>query len=260
MEGRRRPGIKDGDSVIIFESDGRKVRFTSYGTVQGVDVDDSGSLITFTANVRNLNELDPERELSDFAFSLQKVYRYFFEPERHFIRNRYLSLTQADFDTIIKGRLYWARTAFGTYFNRLPETTQDEFIRYIVDEDVRLLIGDINYATLWTFLRTYLEGTFEGAHALLNAIRLTIGTLAGKGMNITFDELQLGEDDSNVTDSINQQYQRLDGFMTSLQSTNTTGVSLFVAIDQMIERNASNELEFEQIFKGTRWPTLTIKI
>ena len=260
MEGKRRPGIRDGDNIILFERQSdSEVLFKVFGIARNATSKTiRDGIISFRAELTDKTELAPDRNLSDFTYSLLKVYLYA-TPGRHF-RNRYTSLQSADFNTLVQARIFWARTAFGVFIGQLPEETLEEFVRYVAEVDARALVERSPFNDLWSNLKAFLTGQFIGAHELLDSIAESVEGLEARNVDIRFSEIRLGDDEEGGSvDLLSDQHRKLASFVTSLAPRNSGPGGLFPEIDGRIEENATTESAFEDLFGGTSWPTPKIE-
>lgn len=255
IEGRRRPGIVTSDHVILCElrSDAEVV-FTAFGVVAQAEVTEDGrDMFVLTATLLDMVQLEPVRSLSDFAYSLQKIYIYEL-PGRHFL-HQYASLGQADLVTLVKGNVFWARTAFGMFVNQLPEETLAEFVRFAAEAEPRTLIDRSDWASLWKLLQRYIAQEYVSAQQLLESISGHVAQLERAGVNIQFTDLRVGEGGNQESpDLLSIQHERLTTFVDSLNPQNERAESLFEAINKRIAANADVQAEFETAFRGTPWP------
>lgn len=260
LEQSQQPGLKDRDQVILFEREEDEVFFASTAYIDGASTTPiANEKFHFKAELVRFTELTPRRKLSDFTYSLEKVYRYL-EPWVHFKRN-YVSLTTSDFNTLVDARIFWARTAFGTYLNGLPDAAVADFVRYVSMVEPRLLVDQQTFSALWTQLRDFVAGEYLGAYQLTNAISEMIEKLSVTGVSIDFNEIRVGHEENKIGDFLAGQHRRLLDFAVSILPTRTSdGVTedLFETLGERIRSNSATEASFEYLFRGTRWPTRVI--
>jgi hypothetical protein len=256
---RRRPSIRQGDRILLFSHRREEVRFFAECVVEAATATETdGDQVVFDAHLGPAGELEPERRLSDFTYSLLKVFRYA-DPSRHF-NHSYARLGVDDYTTLREANIFWARTAFGTYLNALPEVVLPEFVRLVVDVQPGLLVSGAQYSHLWKHLRGFIVRQYLGAYDLMQAIAKTTESLDVSGDDFSYGQIGLRDDDSASTDLIEVQERRLAEFVAPSQNTGKKTEKLFDTLDDRISTNEQSEAEFEKLFKGTRWPTQTIQI
>lgn len=261
MESQRRPSIRVGDQVLVFErTSDDDVRFTHTASIAAASTSgESDESQVFKATLADPVPFDPPRELGDFTYSLQKVYR-FEAPGRHF-RNRYTSLTDKDYKTLVKANIFWARTAFGFFLSPLPEETREQFIRYVALVEPGSLVESRGYAALWVHLQNFIVQQFVSAHELLQAISRDVEGLSEKEVQIKFAEIRVGDvdDDARETivaspDRLEQQTFQLADFVGRVSSENDSETDLFESIKGRIAEGGEVEATFEVTFRGEPWP------
>lgn len=251
---KKAPQIESGDQFILFSRAGPVVKFESVTTVSNASSDATkNDQSQLEVRVDTLDEFSEPRDLNVFAYSLEKVHR-FSEPFRHFQR-KYVSLSKHDFLTLTKPRVFWARTAFGTYLNSLPEPAVAAFIGTIGANAPEILVNAPPFSTLWRHLREFLDSRYVRASVLLDSIEVEATSKAVINAGILFDDVELGTDDSNQIDSIALQQRRANSFARTITRGDSGTENLLDDIDEKIRSNQQDEGQFETLFKGTEWPT-----
>lgn len=153
---RRRWKIKKSDRLIIIRGTGEELTFVAHGVVdsakQWEERPEADTLSPekeperfFQIELRasNFEPFEKDRTLSNFMFSLKKVYN-FSQPWRHF-RHRG-GISDTDFDTLIKGRIAWDRSTFYGLLRHLPEEWRAAFelqagLNSLADRETRPIAG-----------------------------------------------------------------------------------------------------------------------
>jgi len=93
--------------------------------------------------------------LSQLEYSIKDVYRYN-NPAVHF-QTQYREIKKDDFETIIDGLIYTARTAFGKLINSIPRQNKLEFMIQAMNEYSTIDFAKIPLQLGLNFLYDYLE-------------------------------------------------------------------------------------------------------
>jgi hypothetical protein len=248
----RKVSISKDDQAIIYKRDERDLTFIGFSRIAEVKHDKGvGSQFQFTLALDGLKPLKHELSVYDLVFSLKKIYRYE-NPLRHF-RRQYVSLSKADYETILKGRIFWSRTAFGLFANAMTKNHYVQFIGesvpsllYINDKTNRFVEG-------WSKIKEFILSHFVEASYLLTDIKGIAESLEKKSkVGLAYSTLQLSDDETGAIDSIKNQEEILSNFVHSL-SLPKFGSQLFSALDEQIMSSLDVEKEFEDIFEGESW-------
>ena len=200
----------------------------------------------YTVSVNPQGELVTNNRLGDLAYSLQAVGLYA-KPFRHF-QKQYRTIEEFDYETVVAGHLYIARTAFGKIANALPRANRMEFTILSMEkfgsED---LIG-IDYLQALDFLFDYVErkilnpGTFViETDALLEKVF--------ENKNVPYQRIGFLDSDEAVPDSIREQANIFRELFDQGGSKD-----LLAEIKDGVFENANIEKRFSSVFNKSRWP------
>jgi len=164
-----------------------------------------------------------------------------------------VSLSKPDFETILKGRIFWSRTAFGLFANAMTKNHYVQFIResvpsmlYINDKTNRFIEG-------WSKIKEFILNHFVDASYLLTDIKgITESLEKENNVGLAYSTLQLSDDETGAIDSIKMQEEILSAFVYSLSLPELRS-QLFSALDEQIMSSLEVEKEFEDIFEGESW-------
>jgi hypothetical protein len=257
----RSVSMSEGHRVVSFARGANGVRFLWYGTIVAVTPSDEetkskeqGSS-TFVVVVSIEDEFEGDgRYLEDYAFSLLKVRRYA-ESWRHFTRS-YVSLEIFDFETIVEGWIFWARTAFGTFVNALPTVKLFEYLRLAAEDQPALVIRGGDMASAWRLLKIFIEDEYVAPASLFHAAAKVLREL-GDELQVTALVEEFGvSDQGQRTDLLVEQADRFDTFVDSLQESKNG--SLLREFDEAVERDGETESRFEKRFAEVQWPLYVI--
>jgi|GEM_PF-2861557 len=156
LKSKRLPRIKIGDGVIILSDR----NFSAYGYVsktQDEQVTQEPIYHNFILVIGKIKELKPLHSISDFAYSLPRIYKHFTNPYRHFIRS-YGHLRSIEFDYIINNDFFIARTACGKLINALHTDHKAEFIKLLAKENDQIIDNNsLDYYNVLSLLTKYIE-------------------------------------------------------------------------------------------------------
>lgn len=152
LRSRQSIRIKESDRCIISTHTGdRDIVFSQQGSCAEVIHKSESDYDTYVIRFSRLESFE-KSFLRDLTFSLTKI-RNLDNPHRHFART-YTSISKYDFDTIVLGRVFIARTAYLLFLRSMPERLR---IQFEWDES---LAGRsrpyLAYSTRWNLLQSFL--------------------------------------------------------------------------------------------------------
>lgn len=167
-------GIKESDLIIFIDPIDNTLKFSSHGFVEKVlepkVIKPSSSEIhkrqsmglslpedTYQHyyNFYIQESVQENNLLSDMEYSIKDVYR-FNKPQIHF-QQQFRALKEEDFETIVHGWIYKARTTFGKIINALPRVNKLEFMLEAMDEFSTIDFRDVPLIEGLEFLNDYLQ-------------------------------------------------------------------------------------------------------
>lgn len=252
---KRTISMGPGHLVLAFERGHQGLHFPWYGTITTVapdseEVVEEGQPTTFIVHVSLSETFEDSRHLEDYTFSLLKV-RRFDRPWRHFTWS-YVSLDVFDFETLVRGSIFWARTAFGTFANALPNVKLFEYLQLAAEEQPTRVIKGGDMASAWRLLKDFIEDEYV---APADLFRESAESLLGLGQTLelpTFAEQFGVSDDGRSPDTLVAQSQRFDAFIESLQDASDGPV--LRQFDGRLDHDGQSEARFEKRFAEVQWP------
>jgi len=253
MESRRQISIQKQDKFVFFISSYNGIEFDSSSSIEEAELKRTkdGSFL-FQAFIKDINEFSEPRLLDDYVYSLLKIYRYK-KPNLHF-RRPYIAMAEFDYNTIVTGIIFWARTAFGLFINQLPQLEFINFVRQLSESEHDLFLQRASFNRSWSELRKLIEDKYISAAKIFSAIRQTIEVLnKDRGIGVNYNKLQISSDDDTIADSIHKQEILLSQFRDSITFGHNDD-NLFDVISMTIRDNEKTENKFEEQFRGLPWP------
>lgn len=257
VSSRRGISIRKGDELVLTSEHHEGLVFSGTARVEAVrELKEAPSAdevprrkyeVTFDA----IQPLKTTAALDFLRYSLGRVTN-FDRPGVHFRRN-YVRLSAFDFATIKTGRIFWARTAFGTILNALPQEVQRALQIQLLSDGAIAPGGELNYRLALSVLEQFLDVNYFKVGELLRAIQTELsGLRATQGGSSLPQQIYLSDDGDEGRDSVIDQAAT---FKRLLQEFYPDGEeSLLAEIRSQAERQSTVELEFEKNFRGTRWP------
>lgn len=257
ISSKRKIGIKALDNVITFHRQWNDLAFAYYGIVDDIvqnKTDDTTS--TYTVNLKAKTAIETALSLESLKFSLIKIYR-FNQPLVHF-RRSYLTLSDGDFNTIKDGDIYWPRTAFGMYANKLGRKQLLRFVQELAEDSPSLLLQQDDISLAWSKLKNFIYQEFVVALELINSIKADIDTLNfGAKTNIPSEKIGIELEYTKLRNRyqiglLQRQQKLLTDFVDTVNHTEYKNI--FELIDGRIRESRKLNERFESLFKGIKWP------
>lgn len=257
-------GIKEGAKAIVVKPRDRDFEFASAGEISKVfettvikplpsEVAKASSIgappprDTYRHNFQiDVNQkLFNNNLLSELEYSLKDVYRYN-NPIVHF-QTQYRELDDNDYETIIKGLVYTARTAFGKLVNSIPRQNKLEFMIRAMNEFSTIDFVKIPLQNGLDFLYDYIERRILKKGLLL----VEIDRLLNNKFKDILPPNEVGfidpETERHNTISVQAKY-----FEQLFRLDKEHNFKDF--IKKKISENAELEIRFNKIFEKETWP------
>lgn len=190
-------------------------------------------------------ELKNNSLLSDLEYSLQSVYR-FSKPIVHF-QQQFRNLTKQDYDTIVRGWIYYSRTAFGKLVNSIPRQNKLELMLQAMDHFSTVNFKDVSLYQGLDFLYKYID------KRILSRGRLLIETnnLLKKHLSDILPQEEIGfyNPENKKTDNISKQAGIFEDLFKLEKQSDVRKL-----IRENISEDSQLEQRFMQIFKLETWP------
>lgn len=261
IKAAREVGLSPGDAIVVLSWDGDSLSFAWHAEIVdrlgSVKLDDAQK--SFRFEIGEPRRIENPLSVLDLGFSLLKVYRHQ-RPDVHF-RRPYTRILPVDFESIVKGRVFWARTALGVFVSQLPRSAIDSFIRDLAAKNPRMLVKT-SYRDLWNAFRKIVIGELLSAHTLLQGIKESCDTdsIIQGATGADFNNLKLYDSDvvrSDVRqdgDSLAPQFQRLARLKAALGQQEAE-MALLDDIEAAIHESDWEE-RFEKVFENQQWQEL----
>lgn len=183
--------------------------------------------------------------LSDLEYSLKSVYIYS-KPIRHF-QHQYRAVIREDYDTIVNGWVYTARTIFGKIVNAIPRQNKLEFMLHAMDYFSTVDFSEVPLTEGLDFLNSYIKDR------ILSRGRLLVET--NKLVKNNLSEIV----PLNEIGFINPQTQKSNTLKPQAEIFEKifdleTQINLVQFIRKSISENSELESRFIKIFKNQTWP------
>lgn len=255
--------VSQGDNYILLSDETQGFRFKEQGEV--VYTADPQPLPYTQAEINENNRrarlgldpmppknkhtvhISPKKQLHtinrfyDLVYSLLAIKNYA-RPMAHFQR-QYRELNNIDYETIIKGWLYVARTAFGKLVNALPNDVKLEFMLIVTRDFKTMNFTKLEYDKVFDKLEEYIEGHILSQGRLLIETERLLREIGVPAAKIGF------YDEESLKTDLVQTQARLFQDLFAVDPGNT----LIQEIKTEIEEN-EEESRFDKIFKERAWP------
>jgi hypothetical protein len=253
LDSNRNINIKKGiDFVTISGLTYEKFEFNVYGTITNIQLlkESDDGFRTYEVECNIVDELKENNLLYDLLYSLTKVSNYKF-PYKHFARN-YTYLDEFDYITIINGRIFIARTAFGKILNALQETHLQEFLSILFQRIGMDFFYMRDYLHGLDILKEYINNTIESRGKLLIESEDILRQYFSNQINL--DEIGFSADEDKIMDYIVPQANIFRQLFANFNETD-----IWKMISEEIEMNSIQEYEFNERFLDFDWPINKLK-
>ena len=257
-------GVREEMSVIVARPEGEDLKFESEGIID---------------RVKNIETIRPSREkidkakaegrplpkneyhhyfdisilkalkltnlLSDLEYSLKFVDR-FNKPIVHF-QQQVRELNEKDFETIINGYIYTARTAFGKLINSIPRENKLEFMLQAMNRFDTIDFRKVPLEDGLSFLQQYIGLRILNRGRLLvetnNLIKQNLGDL------VKPDEIGFRHPDTGKENLLSEQ---ASVFVKIFELEKKSDFK--TAVNKAIGENSELEIRFKKMFERETWP------
>lgn len=257
-------GIDEGITILTCSPQNRDLKFESEGLITKVK-----NIVTVKPSKDKIekNKLEgrpPPRDsyhhyfemrirkplketnlLSDLEYSIKAVDR-FNNPIVHF-QQQFRELDEKDFETIVKGWIYTARTAFGKLINSIPRQNKLEFMLQAMNEFSTIDFKEVPLNQGLRFLYQYIEVRILSRGRLL----VETDTLIRENLRniINSEEVGFINPITGKEDLLGQQ-AKIFANLFELQ----TKSDFKSAVNKAASENSALEIRFQKLFNKTTWP------
>lgn len=254
----------EGDPVILLVyTSAMKWVFYAYGRITEFEktYNESTQRHFIKLTVSELTKTKAPNTLDDFAYTLTKV-RDFDNPAKHF--RTYSSLTPVEYNSIIQGKIFVSRTAFGKVIRALPPQHRQSFDNYFRTYHSKVYNGKKNYAEAWRILKTYVDSHILIPAQQLISARKMFAQLAGDDVanKIGFGETGLKQ--HNIGRQVKEIYKLEGDLPIALDAPLQKSIDLkpedlkerkgyfFEDVGEAIEKTGEEKLN--ENFRKMSWP------
>lgn len=259
---RRGVSIREGDSLVFYSGEGNQSAFRQAARVLGVvevgarespEAMGISSQRFFQVKFDHVQDLDVEVTLETLKYSLQRV-RRFDKPHAHF-RRTYTRISGFDFETIRTGRIFWARTVFGTILNELPLEVQRVLQSELLSARAISPSGELDCEIGLAVLKDFIDSRYLKVARLFSGIDSLLGDLARVGIRrLIPEELSFRDEGDDAGDSILLQVRLFEEFLTELSPQNHE--SLWESIQRLVSAAEGGQAVFTKEFRRAQWPLM----
>ena len=245
------------DKVIVLRKRGENWRFTVYGEISNIKIPITKSLkgvwgkktnlTVYLHKIKSYNLKNADTfSFDELKFSLKAYSKI--SAQIHKQNNYAIPISDFDFETILKGRIFMARTAFGRLATALPIESQFDFIKCILDNykcyDLRVL----GYRKALDALLRFIDARFECVGEEIIKANDLLTKVFGNS-DIDLDEVGIYDERESKSRSIRKQsklFSRLKSLEEELQ--------ILTQLDTYLKENEKTEEIFEKEFRNYSWP------
>lgn len=159
---------KIGDGIIFLTRQSGEFSFTSYGIINLIKSKKLEDKLYVNEIFLKIYEITEQVNLlENYNYSLKRITN-FKRPEVNF-KAQLGSLHKAEYEGIIAGEFFYARTAFGKYVNALPQEHQLAFIKYFMEIAPEIYFNPTkNFDRALEILEDYIENRVTTPARLMN--------------------------------------------------------------------------------------------
>lgn len=251
---RRNFSGKIGDNALIFDEFEGKWGFDSRYRIDDINVkrENNSDFIDTTIVFRLVVKFDEIKFLDYYKYSLRRITNFKY-PHKHFI-GQYNRIEEMEYEAIVKDKIFYSRTLFGSIVNNLHLRHRESFIIFISNKLPRILTSHPSLIEAIKLLNEYLKFAILKPSEFLKESYTIIQKLeANASLKVVFQDEEIIDKDTiklsflneNLqANSINDQVNIIDSQLNKLSNV----LSELEGIDNTIER------EFDKFFKNVRLP------
>ena len=246
---KRRIRIKDESKFVTFDYDYKQgYYFKEYGKIVKIErplKEEQIEQKNYRFHLLTESKLKTNNLLSDLLYSLTNVFNYNY-PHLHFNRI-YTSLDEVNFNSIVNGKLFLSRTAFGTLINALPVYHVQMFIEKLVEKGLSKFFVERDYKSAFNELRDYIRSEIEQRGEMLIASENILRESFRDQINI--DGIGFGNDDDTKVDFLIDQVKKFQELFSIEKEFN-----MWDSIESELRENSTDEEYFNERFSQVEWP------
>lgn len=253
--------ITNNDNIVLFNNKENNDSFFSYfGVVLEKKIISNkerekeatkNTINMFDLKIRIDGLLTENNTIKYLTYSLYKTDNYL-KPWKQYNRS-YAFLYKEDFVSIINGKIFLSRTAFGTIVNSLPKFHRLSFLQYFVENEPETYFGVNDFVKGWQILKEYIY------YHILQPTEFLISSYE------TFIKLAGGEESSQVA-FVDDENKKVDNIKEHLayvgvidttdkqQETDQLDEEYLTDIEVGLNELAGSEIDYNKYFMGKPWP------
>jgi hypothetical protein len=248
-------GLSENDNFILYSGENGRIKnsFLGYGYILSKEkkelnyegkIGEAKAKNRFLLRINVIEDIKNIYSIEDLAYSLYKVYNYE-KPWRHFTRS-YSFLYKEDYDTIINGRIFLSRTAFGRFLNSLHKEHQKNFVEYFIENEKDVYFSNGDYLKAMELLIDYIEN-----HILYPILYLKESYNKLTELVSESDLKNIGFMDDDKTEYIIS--KQID-YLKEKDIPSEELIKELTEFKQTAEEKFNSDLEFSEYFEKFKWP------
>lgn len=241
--------LKDSEWLFLYKTKIKMIEKESSVTENGKT--------DYTVIFDNQTVIDEPNGLKDYAYTLTKIRKYN-SPLRNFSRS-YGLLTVEDYNSIIKGRIFYARTIFGKLVNSMHPQHRLQFTQILVRENPELYFKNKNYKQLTNLLQIYIEDYILIQTRFLRTTYKMLNEIVVDFPTESIGILDNGDtDNDNQTDYVISNRKRIHYIQEQVEIINRyrdiLNSGFWGEVDSFWNQEREQEIDFNKLFNGRSLP------
>ncbi len=245
---------KKSDYALVLDEKTGKWGFDSRYQILDIIVnrESNSDFITTTITFKLIEKFEETKYLDYYKYSLKRITN-FKSPIKHFT-GQYNRIDEIEYDAIVKDRIFYSRTLFGSIINNLHLRHRESFIVFISNKLPRILTSHPSLIDAIELLQEYLTFAIIKPALFLKESYSTFKNLENNAiLKVVSQDEEINSKESIklsfltndfLSNSIDDQIKIIDSQLDKLSDV----ISSLEGID------VSNERAFDKFFKNVRLP------
>lgn len=235
---------KIGDRIVFITGHSGEFSFKNYGIINLIEFEKLDDKLYNTEISLTIYEIAKQANfLKNYNYSIKRITN--FESPAVNFKAQLGSLHKAEYEGIINGEYFYARTAFGKYVNALPQEHQLAFIKYFMEIAPEIYFNTTkNFDRALEVLENYIENRITIPAIFMNE---SFKILTDYVLETELNEIGLSKEGETI-DYLKPQIDIIESYLKEVRNKEEK-----VEINQDF-RNSEIQFLYKKHFAKSDWP------